>query len=63
MLLLSDIMIANQQFKTFEELEAAVSEIANSGERFFRIDVKPQYFDTPNDWEERLEAAFSTLGR
>jgi hypothetical protein len=44
-------------------LEAAVSEIANSGERFFRIDVKPQYFDTPNDWEERLEVAFSTLGR
>lgn len=63
MLLLSEIIIANQQFTSFDELEEAVREIAQGGERFFRMDVKPQYFDTPNDWEERLEVAFSSLGR
>jgi len=26
---------------------------------FFRIDVKPQFSDTPENWEDRLEAAFT----
>jgi hypothetical protein len=26
---------------------------------FFRMDVKPPFPDTPQDWEDRLEAAFS----
>ena len=28
------------------------------GERFFRIDVRPSFPDTPENWEDRLEAAF-----
>ena len=63
MLLLSEIIIANQQFNSFEELEEAVREIARSGERFFRMDVKPPYLNTPPNWEDRLEAAFSGLAR
>jgi hypothetical protein len=31
----------------------------SGGELFFRMDVKPPYPDTPEDWEDRLEAAFS----
>jgi hypothetical protein len=27
---------------------------------FLRFDVKPPYPDTPNDWEDRLEATFSS---
>ena len=63
MLYLSEIIIANQQFNSFEELEEAVREIARSGERFFRMDVKPPYLNTPQNWEDRLEAAFSGLAR
>jgi hypothetical protein len=25
---------------------------------FFKIDIKPPYPDTPNNWEDRLEGAF-----
>jgi hypothetical protein len=59
MLLISEIMIANPQLDTFEQLVKTLKVIAkNSDERFFRMDVKPDYQDTPNNWEDRLEAAF-----
>ena len=59
MLKLSDVMIANPQLESFEELVPIIQGVARSGERFFRMDVKPPYQDTPTDWEDRLEAAFS----
>ncbi len=58
MLLLSEIIIANAQFVSFDELVEAVG-YAKEGTMFFRMDVKPPYPDTPDDWEDRLEAAFS----
>jgi hypothetical protein len=27
---------------------------------FFRMDVKPPFQDTPMDWEDRLEAVFTS---
>lgn len=63
MLYLSHIIIGNQDFESFSDLESALREYAKQGERFFRIDVKPPYPDTPNNWEDRLEAAFSGLAR
>ena len=63
MLMLSDILISHKEINTFEELIAIIQDVARNGERFFRMDVKPPYHDTPNDWEERLEAAFSGLIR
>jgi len=63
MLKLSDILIAHKEITTFEELIPLIQDVARSGERFFRMDVKPPFSDTPNDWEERLEAAFSGLIR
>jgi len=59
MVKLSDIMIANPQLESFDDLAPLIREIARSGERFFRMDVKPPYSDTPLDWEDRLEAVFS----
>jgi hypothetical protein len=59
MLKLSEIMIANPQLESFDELVPIVQDVARRGERFFRMDVKPPYHDTPLDWEDRLEAAFS----
>lgn len=52
-------MIAHTELDSFEDLVVVIKNIANSGnERFFRMDVKPDYGDTPDNWEDRLEAAF-----
>jgi hypothetical protein len=60
MLNLSEIMLRHHDLETFEQLKQAVQEEAQtSGELFFRIDVKPPYPDTPNNWEDALEGAFS----
>lgn len=63
MLMLSDILISHKEIEKFEDLIPAIQDAARSGERFFRMDVKPPYHDTPDNWEERLEAAFSGLIR
>lgn len=63
MLKLSDILVANKEIQSFEELAPIIQDIARGGERFFRIDLKPPYPDTPDNWEDRLEAAFSGLIR
>ena len=59
MLLISEIMIGNPQIDDFEELVVVLRAISKaSDERFFRMDVKPDYQNTPENWEDRLEAAF-----
>ena len=58
MLYLSEVLIQNPQLQSFDELLELVEERAKS-EMFFRIDVKPPYPDTPENWEDRLEAAFT----
>ena len=58
MLYLSEILIQNPQLESFDQLLEVVKERSKS-ETFFRIDVKPQYADTPENWEDRLEAAFT----
>lgn len=63
MLKLSDILVSNKELESFDELIEAVRDVARGGERFFRMDVKPPFPDTPEDWEDRLEAAFSGLAR
>ncbi|MFD2110445.1 sulfur relay protein DsrC [Thiorhodococcus fuscus] len=63
MLKLSDILVANQDIESFDQLLPLIQNVARSGERFFRMDVKPPYPDTPDNWEDRLEAAFSGLLR
>lgn len=60
MLYLSQILISNQEVQNFEELKELIKEFARRGEMFLRFDVKPPYPDTPNDWEEQLEATFSS---
>ena len=63
MLKLSDILVAHKEIESFEELVPIVQAVARGGERFFRMDVKPPFPDTPENWEDRLEAAFSGLVR
>ena len=59
MLWLSEVLLQHHDLESFEELKQAISEHAQNGEMFFRMDVKPPFPDTPQDWEDRLEAAFS----
>ena len=61
MLWLSEILLENHDLNTFAELIDKVREKAASGEMFFRMDVKPTYPDTPDNWEDRLEAVFTSV--
>ena len=60
MLWLSEVLLQRHDLESFEALKQVVVEQAGSGEMFFRMDVKPPFPDTPQDWEDKLEAAFSS---
>lgn len=63
MLWLSEILLQEHQLDSFAGLVEKVQERAREGEMFFRIDVRPPFQDTPEDWENRLEAAFYAAPR
>jgi hypothetical protein len=63
MLWLSEILLQEHQLDSFAGLIEKVQERARGGEMFFRIDVRPPFQDTPEDWENRLEAAFYAAPR
>lgn len=56
---LSDIIIQNPQINSFDELLDTVRAISSDDVLFLNFDVKPDYRDTPRNWQWRLEAAFS----
>lgn len=58
MLYLSEVLIQNPEVESFEALVEVIRKRAK-GEMFFRIDVKPPFPDTPDNWEDQLEAAFT----
>ncbi len=60
MLNLSEILIQNHDLDKFEDLIALVREGAKR-ERFFRMDVKPPFADTPENWEDILESTFNGM--
>lgn len=60
MLYLSEILLQGHDLDSFDDLVKVVRERAKS-ERFFRMDVKPPFPDTPENWEDLLESAFSGL--
>jgi alpha-ketoglutarate-dependent taurine dioxygenase len=59
MLYLSEILLQHHELTSFYELIPLIQERARQGERFFRMDVRPPFPDTPENWEDRLEAAFT----
>ena len=59
MLWLSEVLLQNFELESFEQLKEVVGNRARGGEMFFRMDVRPPFPDTPDDWEDRLEAVFS----
>ncbi|MDX1434290.1 MAG: sulfur relay protein DsrC [Gammaproteobacteria bacterium] len=57
---LSDILLEEHDIESFADLVAAVRRRAAS-ERFLHFDIKPPYADTPANWEDVLEAAFTGI--
>jgi len=55
----SDLLLEHREVSTFAELVEVVKQ-RSKGELFFRMDLKPPYHDTPDNWEMVLEAAFSS---
>lgn len=63
MLWLSEVLIQHHELQSFDELIVVIRDRAHNGELFFRMDVKPPFTDTPDDWEDRLESAFTSALR
>ncbi len=59
MLKLSDLVIQNLEVDSFHDLVLVVRQRAEDGEIFLNFDVKPDYVDTPRNWQWQLEAAFN----
>lgn len=58
MLYVSDLLLQHREVTTFAGLLQVVRTRA-ADEMFFRMDLKPPFPDTPDNWEMMLEAAFS----
>jgi len=61
MLWLSEILLQNHDIESFQELIRIVKSRASDGELFFQMDIKPPYPDTPLNWEDQLEIAFTSV--
>lgn len=59
---LSEILLEEHEIESFAQLVAAVRKRAAT-ERFLHMDIKPPYVDTPDNWEDVLEAAFTGVAR
>ena len=56
---LSDLIIGHPEVDSFETLIELVKHAGESGEMFLQFDVKPDFRDTPKNWQWQLEAAFT----
>ncbi len=58
MVQLSELIIRHPEVQCFDDLVKLVAKTGKEGERFLEFDVKPDYRDTPRQWELKLETAF-----
>jgi len=56
---LSDLIIGHPDVATFDGLVKLVEHAGESGQIFLEFDVKPDFRDTPRNWQWVLEAAFT----
>jgi hypothetical protein len=54
----SDLIIGHPEVCSFKDLERLVAAAARSGYRFLQFDVKPDFADTPRNWDLALERTF-----
>jgi hypothetical protein len=61
MIQISDMIISHPEATSFTELEELVKEAARQGAIHLTFDLKPEYPDTPRNWQDRLETAFLSI--
>jgi hypothetical protein len=60
MIYLSEVLIQNPHLESFDELMNVIREVVKqTNEVHLKIDIKPNYQDTPANWEDKIEGAFS----
>lgn len=57
---LSDIIIQHPGINSFPELMEAVRMMSSEDMLYLNFDVKPDYRDTPRNWQWKLETVFGT---
>lgn len=60
MLILSEVLIQNHDLESYADLATYIQQRAREGEMFIDLDIKPPYPDTPEEWENDLEAKFTS---
>jgi hypothetical protein len=55
---LSDIIIQNPQINSFPDLLDAIRAMSSEHMLYLNFDVKPDYRDTPRNWQWQMEKAF-----
>lgn len=61
MIYLSELLIQNPHYESFDQLKDLISQKAAQGEIHLKIDIKPAYPDTPGNWEDMVEGAFAGI--
>lgn len=59
---LSDLIISHREITSYFELEKLVEAAGLDGMIVLHMDLKPDFPDTPRDWQKRLELAFYRAG-
>ena len=59
---LSDLIISHREITSYFELEQLVEAAGKDGMMVLHMDLKPDFQDTPRDWQKRLELAFYRAG-
>lgn len=59
-ILLSDIIIKNPDARSFQQLLEVIRVVADdAGKAMLEMDIKPDFPDTPRNWEFLVESAFT----
>jgi len=63
MIYLSDILTQEHSLEKFEDLLEVARQKARDGEIHLDVDIKPPFDDTPRDWQNQVEMAFTFPNR
>lgn len=60
MLTISEVLMSQHEMSSFDELIVFVKDRAREGEMFIEVDLKPPFPDTPDNYQDALEIAFTS---
>ena len=63
MIYLSDILTKEHELDSFEGLLEIVRQKARDGEIHLDVDIKPPFSESPRDWQNKIEMAFTFPNR